>query len=257
MQNEMHEIVVSSSLDGSVEPSLFWMPESMSAPVPLVVGLHTWSFDRFNQVEAMLPRCRERGWALLLPEFRGPNSPENPRATEAGGSRLAVQDVVDAADWVLARNEIDAAAQFVLGGSGGGHMALLQAANEPTRWAGVGSWVPITDLAAWHEQNEHYRDRIEAVCGGAPDEMPEEYAARSPLTYAESIAQARLSLHHGRGDEAVPYCQSWMLAQELERLGASKFYFDLFDGGHECRYDISFAWFDRQLAGKGGPGLTG
>jgi len=91
LPEDLREVEVVSTLDGSVEKCLLYCPAG-EQKVPLLVGLHSWSFDRFNQVGQMLPRCRERGWALMLPEFRGPNKTSNPRATQACGSRLAKPD---------------------------------------------------------------------------------------------------------------------------------------------------------------------
>ena len=48
MQQE--EILVKSSLDGSMQPSLLYRAEGKR---PVLVGLHTWSFDRFNQAKVM------------------------------------------------------------------------------------------------------------------------------------------------------------------------------------------------------------
>jgi dipeptidyl aminopeptidase/acylaminoacyl peptidase len=247
------EITVNSSIDGSQEPCLLYLPAG-AGPLPLVVGLHTWSHDRFNQVNEMLPFCRERGWALLLPEFRGPNLASNPRARQACGSAVARQDVLDAVDSVVAGYPLNAANIFLLGGSGGGHLALLLAARAPHRWKGVSAWVPITDLAAWHHENPDYAANLAACCGGNPGDCPDadrEYRERSPLSHVQELANATISLHHGRYDPVVPYRQSWRLALELERLGAPHFFFEIFDGGHDIRYDRAFAWFDRLTAGVG------
>ncbi len=48
---QMCESVARSSLDGSLEPCLFDLPEGI-AGAPLPVGPHTRSADRFHQVEA-------------------------------------------------------------------------------------------------------------------------------------------------------------------------------------------------------------
>ena len=257
----LFEITVTSRVDGSREPSLLHLPAG-SDPFPLVVGLHTWSHDRFNQADALLPYCRERRWALLLPEFRGPNLAANPRASHACGSEVARQDVLDAVDAVLAGYPLDPAKVFLLGGSGGGHMALLLAASAPLRWKGVSAWVPITDLSTWFDENTDYAANLAACCGGNPGDGPDvdrEYRERSPISHLEELANATLSLHHGRFDPVVPYRQSWRLALELERLGAPRFFFEIFDGGHDIRYDCAFAWFDRLVAGLGEDGtlLTG
>ena len=51
---EQTEILVRSTIDGSMQPSLFYKSESKDKR-PLLVGLHTWSNDRFNQIENMVP----------------------------------------------------------------------------------------------------------------------------------------------------------------------------------------------------------
>ncbi len=219
--------------------------------VPLVVGLHTWSYDRFNQLEQMLPYCRERGWALLLPEFRGPNLSTNPRARQACASPYARQDVLDALERVAADHSIDRERVLLLGGSGGGHMALMLAGHAPQLWKGVSSWVPITDLAAWHRENPDYASHVAACCGGGPGVDPdvdEEYRDRSPLGLAKELASVNLSLHHGRFDPVVYYSHSWRLALEMEKHGANRFFFEIFDGEHDIHYDRAFNWFD-MLAG--------
>ena len=247
---DVRQVLIRSSLDASDEPCLVhWAPHDGVAP--LLVGLHTWSCDRFNQVEQMLPGCRQRGWGLILPEFRGPNRSTNPRAPQAGGSRLARQDIVDAVDWAVAAGRADARWVFLLGGSGGGHMALLMAACAPRRFAAISAWVPITDLAAWHGQNPGYAEHVAACCGGPPGASPQvdaEYRQRSPLSHLEAMRDANLAVHHGRFDRSVPYSHTWRLAQGLEAIGAGRFYFEIFDGGHELRYERAFAWFDAQLA---------
>ena len=256
----MQEIEVVSTLDGSKEKGLLYVPEA-AGKIPLLVGLHTWSFDRFNQVDSMKPLCAARGWALVLPEFRGPNLASNPRARQACASKLAKQDVLDAVAAVRNAVPIDDDNLFLLGGSGGGHMALMMAAYAPTFWKGVSAWVPITDLAAWHSENPNYAAGIAACCGGIPGASPEvdrEYRERSPLFQAKNLLGANLSVHHGRFDQSVPYTQTWRLIQEMERLGAKRFFSELFDGAHELHYDRAFQWFDALLArGKAVKGLTG
>jgi len=257
---EMQEIRCLSSRDGASEPVLIYHPGGQT-PVPLVVGLHTWSYDRKNQVEGILPLCRERGWGLLLPEFRGPSLDTNPRARQAGGSPVAVQDVLDAVATVSRCYPVQKDALFLLGGSGGGHMSLLVAAAAPDLWRGVSSWVPITDLSAWYLQNPDYARHLTACCGGAPgssENVDREYRERSPISQVAALSKVNLSLHHGRYDQVVSYSHSWKLAQELERLGSRQFFFDIFDGEHDIRYDIAFRWFDALLMKEGQGGrLTG
>ncbi|MDD5727945.1 MAG: prolyl oligopeptidase family serine peptidase [Victivallales bacterium] len=255
MKTEFNEIEVISSIDGSPEKNLFFYPAGADAGnVPLVVYLHTWSFDRFNQM-SQLRFCRERGWALLLPEFRGPNLVSNPRAREACASQLARQDIVDAVDHVVREYALAANAVFLVGGSGGGHMALMAGAYKPEMWRGVSSWCPITDVALWHEyygSGNGYAPHLEACCGGAPGAGPEvdyEYSRRSPMSYLTRLAKLNLYVHHGRFDKSVPCIHTVNLAMALNALKPENFFFEIFDGGHEYFSERAFAWFDKILAG--------
>ena len=261
MARELRELTFTSSIDNSREKALFFNPVACGA-VPLVVGLHTWSYNRFNQLSSLLPFCKSRGWALLLPEFRGPNLKSNPRATEACGSAVARRDILDAVERVAREHAIDISRLFLLGGSGGGHMALMLAADTPELWKGVSSWVPITDLALWHCENPDYAEHVAACCGGAPGSShlaDWEYHERSPYFRAGDLAKATLSLHHGRFDPLVDQGHSWRLANRLCELGAERFFFEIFNGGHDIQYERAFSWFD-QLTGEeqwAGARLTG
>ena len=254
MKNEFKEIEVISSLDGSCEKSLFFFPANASKKksIPLVVWLHTWSADRFNQV-AIVKFCKERDWALLLPEFRGPNLVDNPRAQEACGSHLACQDIIDAVEFVQANYAIDRTTVFLAGGSGGGHMSLMTGAYKPEVWRAVSSWCPITDVALWHKyygKGFGYAPHMEACCGGEPGDSPEvnyEYAKRSPMSYLTRLAKVNLSVHHGRFDKSVPCIHTINLAVALNALKPEKFFFEIFDGGHECIPERAFVWFDKIL----------
>jgi len=242
----MLEISVTSTLDGSPEPSL-WHHPGGETPVPLVVGLHTWSYDRFNQEKNYLPLCRKYGWALLLPEFRGRNMTKNPRKSEACGSALARQDVIDAVEHVCAEYPVDRKNVFLLGCSGGGQMALLAAETAPELFRAVEVWCPVSDLTLWHkyltERGKHYIRHIEACTGGTPEERPEEYLFRSPSARLERLGDLPVSIHHGRHDPIVPFRHSVAFAEKLEAVGNDRLYLDIFDGGHEQIPAHSFEWF--------------
>ena len=123
---ELQEIFIRSTMDDTMQPSLFYRSEKPGR-LPLLVGLHTWSFDRFNQTENMLPLAKKYGFRLLLPEFRGSNLDTNPYCHFACGPEYAKQDIQDAIDYVLETYEVARENIFLLGLSGGGHMALLMA----------------------------------------------------------------------------------------------------------------------------------
>ena len=244
----MDEILIKSSIDGSQQPSLFHKVDSNMGK-PLLVGLHTWSADRFNQEKNMLPFAEGLGWNLLLPEFRGPNLNSNTIGTKACGSILAKQDIIDALNYVLTNYEIDKKNIYLLGGSGGGHMALLMAAYKPLIWKAVASFCPITDLSKWYYDNPSYTPHIHYCCGGKPEgQNMKEYVERSPISYIDQIAKSNTKIFHGKYDKSVPFTHSLNLYYQLShKYPKSRVFLDIFDGGHELRIEDAKRWFLSQI----------
>ena len=189
-------VQVKSTLDGTLQPCYFWVPEeSKTNAVPLIVGLHTWSADyrQTSHYATVLSYARKRGWAMVGPNFRGPN-----KTPPACGGDPAVQDIVDAVNYAKAHVKIDPARVYIAGGSGGGHMTLLMLGRHPEIFAAGAAFCPITDLARWHADSllvhpgrgKHYAQMLEGACGGTPAEKPEEYAHRSPLTWLDRARKA-------------------------------------------------------------------
>ncbi len=220
---------IASSLDGSAQPAYFYAPEEVKKPVPLLVVLHSWSADYRQKSYPQFPKwCAEQGWAYIHPNFRGPN--RNPQAT---GSDLAVQDILDAVAYAKKQTKVDERRILLVGASGGGYMSLMMAGRAPDLWAGVSSWVPISDLAAWHVQTKakrlkYYRE-IEKSCGGAPGkskEVDEQYHRRSPLTHLpKAKGLVKLDINAGIFDGhkgSVPVSHSLLafnaVAEEADRL---------------------------------------
>lgn len=235
---EQQEILIPSTLDGTMQPSLFYKSAS-SEKRPLLVGLHTWSFDRFNQIKNMLPLAEEYDFNLLLPEFRGKNLAENPHCHEACGSEYAKQDIQDAIDYVVEHENVDPENIFLLGLSGGGHMALLMAGKCPEYFKAIGAFVPITDLRAWINESQSYRPCVIACCG----EDEEELLKRSPVHYIDTIAKANLKIFHGKYDSVVPVNHSIkFFNMMLEKYPKSRVFLDIFDGGHQIDMNEAAYW---------------
>ena len=213
---------------------------------PLLVGLHTWSADLDNQVNSYGPPAKDRDWSLILPSFRGPNLVTNPRRQQACASPLAIADILHSVDAFCERypEKIDKDKIYLLGGSGGGHMALCALASDPKRWRMVSSWCPITDLEAWHSENPNYAPHIAACCGGEPGESPQvdwEYFRRSPINMVKKLAQGRVFINHGKYDPSVPYTHSLRLYNALCEAGGHSQYLNIFPGGHDLYVQEAFA----------------
>jgi len=250
---QQQEIFLPSSLDGSMQPFLFYRAPSGDRR-PLLVGLHTWSYDRSNQIGNLLPYAQAQDFNLLLPEFRGPNLASNPHCRQACGSELAKRDIVDALDWAVTQEYVDADNVFLLGLSGGGHMALLMAGHCPHRFRCVSAFVPISDLSCWAEENPGYAPNILACCGGSREEM----AQRSPVCYLDGLARSNTKIFHGKFDPVVPVSQSLKLyAALMERHPDCSVYLDIFDGGHEMDLTLAAHWIASQYGEKKKIAVTG
>ncbi len=254
----MKEVLIRSTYDNTLQPSLMYSVDN-NRPRPLLVGLHSWSCDRTNQIENLLPITKRNEWHLVLPEFRGPNLKTNSNARYACGSIAAKQDILDAVDYMKKNYLVDSDNILLIGGSGGGHMALLAAGYAPKLWKAVCSYCPLTDVKRWYEElykvyietggSESYVKGIEACCGGAPnDNNIQEYLYRSPISYINEIAQANIKIFHGRFDMSISYFHSMDLYCELSRkFPQARVFLDIFDGPHEMYPEVAEKWFLHQM----------
>ena len=248
----MKEIFIKSSYDETEQPFLYYPAREENRP--LLVGLHTWSFDRFNQVERLVPFAEKLDFNLILPEFRGPNLETNPHCTEACGSPAAINDILDDIDYICKTEKIDTKNIFLLGASGGGHMALMTAAVRPELFACVASFVPITDVKRWAKENENYAPGIIACCGGDEQEM----GKRSPISYTKQLAKANLKIFCGKYDHIVPFKHSLDLYNEILKADEkARVYLDIFDGGHEMVLSKAEEWIISQYKKQKSEIVTG
>jgi poly(3-hydroxybutyrate) depolymerase len=195
-----HTVTVASTKDGAPQKVIFYCPPGTPGErVPLIVALHTWSGNYLQGTEH-LAHAKKRGWAMVAPDFRGPNL-----RPEACASDLAVQDVLDAVEFAKKNARVDEARIYVVGASGGGHMALMMASRASQLWAGVSAWVPVTDLLAWHRDNtvskRKYDKMLEQVCGGPPGPQNEaDYRKRSPVFHLAAAKGLPLDINAGIHD---------------------------------------------------------
>ncbi|MCL2479158.1 MAG: prolyl oligopeptidase family serine peptidase [Treponema sp.] len=189
---------------GDYQMAKFYAPDCKSGkPVPLLTALHQWSYDYTEDVyfDGYFAEAKKRGWAFIYPDFRGPNN-----RPQACASALALDDIKTAVNFMKENACIDEDRIYLAGVSGGGHMALMAAATFPQIWAAVSAWAAIGDLAAWYRQLENsaefqkYCRDLESVCGGTPDKVNDEYAARSPQNFIQKAAGLAIDLNAGIHD---------------------------------------------------------
>ncbi|MDA0839572.1 MAG: prolyl oligopeptidase family serine peptidase [Planctomycetota bacterium] len=221
------ELEYPSSADNTSQPALFFKPET-ETPVPLLVGLHTWSGDYRQQGSIPYGNwCVEKNWAFIHPNFRGPN-----RHPKACGSEHVVKDIVSAVEFAKSAANVDIKRIYLVGVSGGGYGSLLMAGRAPEIWAGVSAWASISDLRAWHEEckvkGRMYFKDIESSCGGPPNtnaEIDKEYLERSAITYLKDAQGLPLQICTGIHDGhkgSVPVSHTLLafneVAEEKDRL---------------------------------------
>lgn len=212
---DVTEVTIPGGLGEEAQPAMFWRAPGKEK-APLLVGLHTWSSD-YRQTGSSLPYqqwCRQEGWHFIHPNFGGAN-----RTPKGMGSESAVADVVRAVAWAKEHAAVDGDRVYLVGVSGGGHMALLMAGRHPEIWAGVSAWCGISDIARWHaecraeERFGKYAGNIEGALRGAPDteERRREAARRSPVTWLGNAAGVALDIQAGVDDGrsgSVPFAHS-------------------------------------------------
>ena len=110
-------------------PSEFTLPSKYGAQMalgfqagaagkPLVVNLHSWSFD-YTQDNLLAYAVAQAGWNYIQPDFQGPNN-----HPDACLSEKVITNIDEAIDWALENWKADRSAIYVVGFSGGGYVAL-------------------------------------------------------------------------------------------------------------------------------------
>lgn len=168
---------------------------------PLVVALHTWS-STYLHTAAYFALAKQYDVHVIAPNFRGPNTVGNPLSM---GSDAAVADIVDAVAWMKKKVKVDPERIYIIGGSGGGHMALLMAGRHPEIWAGVSAWCPISDIKKWCEfhKGKGYGAHIIRNLKGDPRSdanAAKEAARRSPVTWLARAKNVAVDIGTGIHD---------------------------------------------------------
>ena len=203
-------------------------------PHPTVVLVHggpthhdadTWS----PQVQALV----DHGWAVALVNYRGSTGYGKAwqDALDGNPGRPEVEDVVAGRDDLTARGIADPGRVMIAGASWGGYVTLLAIGTAPEGWRAAVAVVPVADyLAAYADESEGLQAFDRSLFGGSPEEKPELYRERSPITYVEQVRTPVL-LMVGDNDTRCPLRQVLNYAKRLGELGRP-FELDRFDAGH-------------------------
>lgn len=214
--------------------ALLRLPATGTAPHPAVVDVHGGPADhRTDSFSPTLAAWVDHGFAVLSVNFRG-STGYGTRwrdAIEGDVGRAELADIAAVHDRLVADGTLDPARSVLAGASWGGYLTLLGLGTQPERWALGLADVPVADYVAAYEDELATLQAVDrALLGGSPEEVPEAYAAASPLTYVDAV-RAPVLLLAGLNDPRCPLRQVQRYESALrERGGVVELY--QYGGGH-------------------------
>ena len=168
-----------SKLDNNKQ--IFYFAKSKATkPMPLVVQLHSWSFNADSLKTLGLDSLSiSKNYNYVFPDFRGINN-----HAKACGSDFVVSDLDEVIDWALVNLPVDKSKIYLVGYSGGGFATMVMYMKSKHKIKAFSSWVGISDLWAWYgesvqRKNRYAAELLKCVDSSIPDSV--KLANRSPL----------------------------------------------------------------------------
>ncbi|AUG78308.1 Putative acylaminoacyl-peptidase [Kitasatospora sp. MMS16-BH015] len=222
-------------------------------PFPTVFELHGGPTYHDTDAFASGPAAWvDHGFAVVRVNYRG-STGYGQAWTDALRERVGLielEDVAAVRAWAVSSGLADPAKLVLSGGSWGGYLTLLGLGTQPEAWAVGLAAVPVADyLTAYEDEMEALKSLDRTLFGGTPEEVPERWAASSPLTYVEAV-RAPVYLSAGVNDPRCPIRQIDNYVDRLAALGKEHEVYR-FDAGHgslvveerirQLRQEIGFA----------------
>ena len=182
---------------------------------------------------AKIAQFSDLGFIVVASQYRSSNEGKY----SLGGDD--VRDVIKVIDIAEQLSFADTENMFMIGVSTGGMMTYL-VCREDDRVNAAVSIGGIADAFAHYGYRVDSAQRIyERILGGTPEEVPEEYEARSAVCWADEI-QVPLLILHGQLDTLVDFSESEDLAAALEKAGKKYKLITFPDELHVLSYE---AWY--------------
>lgn len=185
------------------------------------------------------------GYVVLASQYRGCDGGEG--RDELGGDD--VNDVIKLIDIGEQLSFADTENIFMIGASRGGMMTYLACRQDERITAAVSS-AGVSDAAFQYYSRGSSTEDFGRLIGGSPEELPEEYEARSAVFWADEI-KAPLLILHGELDSLVDISQSERLVAELEKAGKEVKFITYPDEFHNLSYGAwfypSMEWFEQHM----------
>ena len=213
--------------------ALVQTPEG-TGPFPTVFDIHggpTWhDSDAFAAGTAAWV---DHGFAVVRVNYRG-STGYGREWTDALKHRVGLielEDIAAVRDWAVESGIADPGRLVLAGGSWGGYLTLLGLGTQPDSWALGLAAVPVADyVTAYHDEMEALKAMDRTLLGGTPEEVPERFAASSPLTYVDRV-RVPVYISAGVNDPRCPIRQIENYVRRLEERGAPHEVYR-YDAGH-------------------------
>ncbi len=191
-------------------------------PHPVVMEVHggphwLWLDEWRPQVQAWV----DHGFAVAMVNYRGSigYGAEWRDAIIGNPGFAELEDVVAGVDDLVAQGVADPARIVLSGESWGGYLTLLGLGLDPDRWVAGVAGVPVADYAAAYEDEAPSLQAMDrGLFGGSPEERPELYRERSPITYLDRVRAPVLVLAGGN-DSRCPIRQIENYVKAMEARG--------------------------------------
>ncbi len=202
--DEFKVVDIESPIDGSLQKAYFYKTRS-SEPQPLIVSLHTWSFD-YSQYDSINIQSAAKDLNYIHPDFRGPN-----KSKDACCSDLVISDIDASIDFAIENANVDTSKIFVIGNSGGGYATIAMFMRSKHRIKKFSSWVPLVDLLRWYDETKirklEYANDILSCTQSVDNILNEDVAKKkSPIyweTPTEKLNYASLDIYTGVYDGMI------------------------------------------------------
>jgi dipeptidyl aminopeptidase/acylaminoacyl peptidase len=212
-----------ASTDGQMIQGWLAVPEGQG-PFPTILETH--GGPTAVQTDSFAPGSQawlDHGFAYATINYRGSTTFGRDFERKIWGDlgHWEVEDMAAAREWLIEEGIARPDQLFLTGWSYGGYLTLLALGKRPELWAGGMAGIAIADWAVQYEDTaDTLRGYQVALFGGTPQEKPEQYAASSPITYAERV-RAPVLIIQGRNDTRTTPRPIEMYEQKMNALGKS------------------------------------
>ncbi len=236
------------SSDGQEVQAWLGLPEG-DPPFPLIFDIHGGPHAvRTNYFRQTSQAWLDHGYAYCALNYRGSMTFGRAFKEQIWGDigHWELDDLVAARAYLVEHTFTDPKAVFLFGESYGGYLTLFALGKRPELWAGGMPMVAIADFAlAYEDASDALKSFFAGLFGGTPTQQPEQYAASSPITYADNV-RAPIFIIQGKHDTRTPPRQIELYEAKMKALGKS-IEVEWFEAGHTGLSAEQWIYFQERM----------